>query len=199
VASLCSIDCSWLLSVLSVADSVSNAEMRTFSRIRAHQSTRETINTSLWRRKTKPAFFNDVGVLVLAPNKICGACLFCVVEHYVLKRTSFFNQCSRIFSGILDAQRPISLSPVIASDNSSIVFFDDTPWRSSAAAPLVILRLLSLLRRLDLNSTKFDFLSFYRFRRNTSAGLNCHCKIVTWIFLDLAATSSSLIFASFTF
>jgi len=39
---------------------------------------------------------------------------------------SFFNQCSRIFSGIVDAKRPISLSPVIASGNSSIGFFDDT-------------------------------------------------------------------------
>ena len=33
-------------SVLPVADSFSNKETRTFSRIRAHQSTRETINTS---------------------------------------------------------------------------------------------------------------------------------------------------------
>jgi len=59
--------------VLPVADSFSNnREMRTFSRLRAHQSTRET-NTSLCRRKTKPAFFNDFGVVVLATNKACGA------------------------------------------------------------------------------------------------------------------------------
>ena len=42
----------------------------------------------------------------------------------------------------------------------------------------------------------FDFLSSYRFRRNVSAGLHCHCKIVTWTFLDLTATCSSLIVAS---
>jgi len=39
---------------------------------------------------------------------------------------SFFNQYFRIFSGILDDQRPMSLPPVTASDNSSIVFIDDT-------------------------------------------------------------------------
>jgi len=42
----------------------------------------------------------------------------------------------------------------------------------------------------------FDFLSSYRFHRNVSVGLHCHCKIATWMFLDLVATSSSLIFAS---
>ena len=36
-----------LKSLLPVADSFSNEEMRTFSRIRAHQSASETINTSL--------------------------------------------------------------------------------------------------------------------------------------------------------
>jgi len=36
-----------LKSVLPVADSFSDKEMRTFSRIRAHQSTSETFNTSL--------------------------------------------------------------------------------------------------------------------------------------------------------
>ena len=55
MASLCSIHCSWLLRVLPVADSFSNEEMRTASRICVHQSTREAINTSLWRRKTKTA------------------------------------------------------------------------------------------------------------------------------------------------
>ena len=59
---------------------------------------------------------------------------------------SFFNQCSRNFSGILDDQRPISLSPVIASDNSSMAFLYGTSWRSSAAAPLLRRGLLSSLR-----------------------------------------------------
>jgi len=45
-------------SVLPVEDSFSNKEMRSSSRIRPHQSTSETINTSLWRRKTKPASVN---------------------------------------------------------------------------------------------------------------------------------------------
>jgi len=38
-------------SVLPVEYSFSNKEMRSFSRIGAHQSTSETFNTSLWRRK----------------------------------------------------------------------------------------------------------------------------------------------------
>jgi len=80
-----------LKSMLPVADSFSNKEMRTASRIRAHQSTSETINTSFWRRKTKPASINYFAVVVLATKKICGAfsltsfCLFCVVEHHGLK------------------------------------------------------------------------------------------------------------------
>ena len=45
----------------------------------------------------------------------------------------------------------------------------------------------------------FDLLSSYRFRRNVSAGLHCHGKIVTSMFLDVAATSSSVDFASFAF
>jgi len=44
-----------LKSVTPAADTFSNKEKRTFSRIRANQSTREAINTSLWSRKTKPA------------------------------------------------------------------------------------------------------------------------------------------------
>ena len=145
-----------LKSVLPVAESFSNKEMRTFSRIGAHQSTSETFNTSLWRRKTKPASVSYFAIVVLA-NKTC------VVVHFRDKFLSFlfcgtscfksdfssqcqkeplshFNQYSRIFSGILAgqrAQRPISLPPAIASAISSIVFFDYTSWRSSATALLV--------------------------------------------------------------
>ena len=121
------------------------------------------------------------------------------------KRTCFiFQPIFPLFSGILAYQRPISLSPVIASTISSIVFFDDTSWSSSAsgAAPLVKLSLFSSLRRFYVcTNMSFDFLSSYSFRRKVSARLHCHCKIVTWMFLDLAATSSSFIFAScfFTF
>jgi len=79
-----------LESVLPDADSSSNKEIRTFSRIRAHQYASETFNTSWWR-KTKPASTNYFGVVILATNKTCGAfpltsfCLFCVVEHHVSK------------------------------------------------------------------------------------------------------------------
>jgi len=59
--------------VLLVADSISNQEMRTFSRIRADPSTSQTINTSLWRRKTKPASVNYFLVAVLVTNKTGGA------------------------------------------------------------------------------------------------------------------------------
>jgi len=52
-----------LKSVLQVADSFSNNEMRTFSRIRAHQSRSETINTSFWRRKTQSQLLSTTSSL----------------------------------------------------------------------------------------------------------------------------------------
>jgi len=61
-----------LKSVLPVEDFFSKNEMRTFSRIRARQSTSETFNTSLWRRKTKPASVNYFAIAVLATNKTWG-------------------------------------------------------------------------------------------------------------------------------
>jgi len=54
-----------LNSVLPVEDSFFEREMRTFSHIRAHQS------TSVWR-KTKPASVNYFAIVVLATNKTCG-------------------------------------------------------------------------------------------------------------------------------
>jgi len=51
--------------VLPVEDSFSIWEMRTFSRIGAHQSTSETFNASLWK-KTKPASINYFATVVLA-------------------------------------------------------------------------------------------------------------------------------------
>jgi len=62
-----------LKSVLPVDDSFSNKEMRTFSRIRAHQSASETFNTRLWRRKTKPASVNYFDIVALMTNKTCNA------------------------------------------------------------------------------------------------------------------------------
>jgi len=59
--------------VLLVEDSFSNKEMRTSTHIPAHQSTCETFNTSLRRRKTKPASVNYFAIVVLATSKTCGA------------------------------------------------------------------------------------------------------------------------------
>jgi len=73
-----------LKSVFPVADSFSNKKMRTFSRICAHQSTSET-NTSLWRRKTKPACFNDFAIVVLA-TKTCGAFPWRVTDRRIAVR-----------------------------------------------------------------------------------------------------------------
>ena len=117
MASICFI---WLLvplqafkgiQVLPVADSFSNQEMRTFSRIRAHQSTNETLKTSLWRRETKPSSLNYFAVVVLATNKTCSASpwrvsVFSLLWNNMLKITfhqnvrelvSFFNQYSCSF------------------------------------------------------------------------------------------------------
>jgi len=55
-------------SVLPVADSFSNQEMRTYSRIGAHQTASEIINTSLWSRKIKPPSVNYFAVVVLETN-----------------------------------------------------------------------------------------------------------------------------------
>ena len=119
------------------------------------------------------------------------------------KPVSYCNQHSSIFSGLLAgqrAERPTSFPPVIASAISPVVFFDDTSWRSPATALLVKLGLFSsLLRSKSVTTCSSIFCPLYRFRRNVSAAIHCHCKIVTWMFLDLAATSSSLIFASFAF
>ena len=70
----------------------------------------------------------------------CGTS--CFINNF-----SFYNQCSRIFFDILDDQRPIPLPLVVASDNPSIVFFNDTSRRSSAAAQLIKLGPLSSLHR----------------------------------------------------
>jgi len=61
-----------LKSVLPVEDSFSNKEMRTFNRIGAHKSTRETFNTSLCRRKTKPSSVEYFAIVVLTTNQTCG-------------------------------------------------------------------------------------------------------------------------------
>jgi len=78
-----------LKNVLPVEDSFSNKEMRTFCRIRAHQSTSEAFNTLLWRRKTKPASVNYFAIVVLATTKT-GSTFPCQVSVFsVLWNTMF--------------------------------------------------------------------------------------------------------------
>jgi len=103
-------------SVLPVAESFSNQEMRTFNRICAYHSTSETISTSLWRRETKSASINYFAVVVLATNKTCGAIPWWVSDEFLSflccgstwyknnfssqfqrEPVSFFNQLSCIF------------------------------------------------------------------------------------------------------
>jgi len=123
------------------------------------------------------------------------------------------------------AQRSISLPPVIFSTISSIVLFVYRASHLSCIVHLSCFssivshliyrafwwynltffsycttgwtRSIFIVTLIQVCHKIFDFLSFYRFRRNVSAGLHFHCKIVTWmlldLFLDLAATSSSLI------
>ena len=155
-----------LKNVLPVEDSFSNKEMRTFSRIRAHQSTSETFNTSFceggkqsqllsttsplwfWRRTKLVVHFRDKFLSFLC----CGTSRLKNDFHHNIKKNLLHisTNIPAFFSGILAGQRtqrPISLPPLIASAISSIVFFDDTSWRSSATAQLVILGLFSWLRR----------------------------------------------------
>jgi len=78
-----------LKSVLPVEDSFSNKEKRTFSRIRANQSTSKTFTTSLWRRKTKPASLNYFAIMVLATNKTCSTFPWQVSVFSVLWNITF--------------------------------------------------------------------------------------------------------------
>ena len=83
MASVCSI---WL-----VTDIFSNQELRTFSHIRAHQSTSEKINTSLCRRKTKSASVNYFAIVVLSTNKTYGAFTWRLFVFSVLRGTTWFK------------------------------------------------------------------------------------------------------------
>jgi len=90
-----------LKSLLPVGDSFSNKEPRTFSRIRAHQSTRERINTSLWRRKTKPTSVNYFAIVVLATNTTCGAfpwqvSVFSVLWNIMFQKWLFITMSKRV-------------------------------------------------------------------------------------------------------
>ena len=132
-----------LKSMLPVAESFSNKEMRTFCHFVAmvhinlqvkhstqvcegeKQSQLLSTTSPLWfrRRIRLVVHFRDKFLSFLC----CGTSCFqndfssqCQKEP-----VSYFNQYSRIFFGIFAgqrAQRPISLPPVIASDISSIVF-----------------------------------------------------------------------------
>ena len=130
-----------LKSVLPVEDSFSSKEMHTFRRIRAHQSTSEIFNTSLWRKKQSQllsttsrlwfwrriklvAHFCDKFLSFLCYETSCFKTDFS--SQCQKKPVSYFNQYSHIHSGILAgqrAQRPISLPPVIASQPSHLSYF----------------------------------------------------------------------------
>ena len=117
------------------------------------------------KEKTKLASVNYFAIVVLATNKTCGTFPWQVSVFSVLWNTMFKNDFHRnvkknlfhistnipaFFPSILPDQRaqgPISLPPVMASAISFIVFFDDTPWRSSAITLLVKLGLFPSLRR----------------------------------------------------
>ena len=152
-----------LRSVLPVEDSSSNKKMRTFSRIRSRQSRSETFHTICEGEKqsqllstTSPLWFWRQMRLVV--HSVKRFCLLCVGERHLLKMTFHHNVKKNLFhisTNIPAFFRYIgwpvdpetnTLPPVMASAISSIVFFDDTFWSSSAAALLVKLGLFSSLR-----------------------------------------------------
>ena len=95
VASTFSIECLWLLvsiSVFTVGDFFSNKEIHTFSHICANQSASETFNTSLWRRKTKPASVNYFVIVVLATDKTCGTYPWQVSNFSLLLNIMFWKR-----------------------------------------------------------------------------------------------------------
>jgi len=132
-----------LKSLLPVADSFSNEEMRTFSRIRAHQSASETFNTRLWRRKTKPASVNDFAIVVLATNKTCGAfpwqvSVISVLWNITFKKwfssqyqkepASYFNQYSRIFFRYIGWSEDPETDIVASTDSVSHLIYCVFRW-----------------------------------------------------------------------
>ena len=154
------------------------------------------------KEKNKACFFQRLGRCGSSAEwdlwciSVTGFSLFCVVEHHVSKINFCFsaNNSRIFFRYIWWPETDIFASSDSIRQPIYIVFFNDTSWLS-AAALLVTQGLLSSLHRSYVCSNMFlDFLTSYRFRRYVSAGFHCHFKIVTWMFLDLAATSSSLIF-----
>jgi len=145
VASICSFDCSWLLrrsrACFQSQNPFFNKEMCTFCRIRAHQSTSETMFV---KEKNKASFYqllrrcgsgDEQDLWCISIDEFlsflcCGASWHNFSSHCQREPVSFFNQYFCIYSGILSDQRPISLPTVIVSAISSIVFFDDTSWPS---------------------------------------------------------------------
>jgi len=77
-----------LKSVLPVEDSFSDKEMHTFSRIRTHQSTSETFNTSLWRKK-QSQLLSTTSRLWFWRRITCGTCLWQVSVFSVLWNIMF--------------------------------------------------------------------------------------------------------------
>jgi len=118
--------------------------MRSFSRIGAHQSTSETFNTSLWRRKSKPASDNYFAIVVLHFRDKFLSFLCCETSCFKndfssprqREPVSYFNQYSRIFSSILPgqrAQRPISFIPFLKKGYFWRISSSDVPESFSSS------------------------------------------------------------------
>ena len=169
VASICSIESWWLLRrsracfqskisflIMKCAHLVVSAhnslQVKHLTQVCEGEKQSQLLSTTsplwFWRRIRLGVHFRDKFLCFLC----CGtSCLKNDFSSQCQKEpVSYFNQYSSISSAMLAgqrAQRPISLPPVIASAISSIVFFDNTFWRSSATALLVKLGLFSSLRR----------------------------------------------------
>ena len=93
-----------LKSVLPVEESLSNKEMRTCSRILAHQSTSETINITLWRRKTKPPLSQYTRIAILNLSWLSGNFL----SQFCLLLFCFLEPLYCIYSILVKVSIPLS-------------------------------------------------------------------------------------------
>jgi len=138
--------------VLQVAESLSNKKMRTFSLIRAHQSTSERININLSKRKTKPASVSYLAVVIPAANKTYGGFfdefIFCVVEHHSLKITFHRNAEEYLFHFLANVPAYISyigwpVSDIIVS--SAVAYlYKMAPMSKFNCAPFPIISTLDI-------------------------------------------------------
>jgi len=148
VASVCSIECSWLLrrsracfqskipflitkcTHLVISAHIS-LQVRHLTKVCEGEKQSQLLSTTslswIWRRIRLVVHFRDKFLPFLCYGTSCFNKVF--ASQRQKEPVSYFNKYSRNFSGTLAgqrAQRPISLPPVIASAISSIMFFDDT-------------------------------------------------------------------------